>query len=429
MKRFLIALAIVLGLGFSTVIMAKGRFEVQNPGHPNVVILVGGTETIYFVRSEMNCWTTRLAGRVGNFGGRIVIKFTQPQLIKLRYAECEENPEVSAQARAFWASIFFNFQYRWEVVRNNQQIIRPSVTPLQGGWYYEEFNFPDGSMGEDDERAYLVPKASLCVTDIESGRVDGRDLRRAIFVTLRDTNVVLYNVYCIKWQDNLVLKMSAQQMKSELSTRYGGTYNNSTVRYMDRTGNFVSATRTPTASRTPTIGSSMKIPSGVTALHIPRAGHICWGEKVGNYSNALVEYTRNEGRSIQIVNGGCETTGNYTAWQILKHLESKGIKYKSYEFPMIPTITNTPTVTIVAKLSHDWSGGKATWLIPVNGSVCWGTQIGPHVLKVVEFTKQINHALLFKDAFCVQNTVHSRDDVFNHLKRTGKRVEGAVYYP
>lgn len=421
--KFKIGLIVVLVCLVSALNSKASGFSwgIENPGPPNVIVLVGGTEREVAVSTEMNCWTTKINGRIGNFSGRVVLKFKTPQKIKMIYAECENSSEISAESRAFWASRYYRNQYYWKILGRNQTVQNPTPTVISNSSLgYDTLQFFDGPGNN-----YSLPKGIYCVTEIYGDSIVAGDTSKFIFKTVSEIpSIELDGVFCFDFYE-------ANRHITEVQARllvfhyYGfGNYSRLKIRYLGRKGNIVTPTRTPTKTITPTIGSSISIPAQVTAMFKPRIGDICWGQEVGQYRNHIVEFTKNVNYSIYIKNGGCITHGNYSSWQVLQYLKSTGLNYKLIEVPLIPTITPTPTVTIVPKLVHDWASGKASYLVPIKGTICWGDQVAGKKLFVVEFKKNLQYAILIQNGFCAHTDRYTAADIFNHLIRNGKRLTG-----
>jgi hypothetical protein len=200
--------------------------------------------------------------------------------------------------------------------------------------------------------------------------------------------------------------------------------------YVGRGGVAVTATYTKTVTRTPTIGSSLNLPNNESiSLIKPRIGDICWGKEVGNYRYSIVEITQNLNYTIPIKKGGCVTHGHYTGIQVKNFLAKQGMDYKLVDFPGIPTVTRTPTVTVISELRYDWSSGNSGFLNPTKGVICWGQEIAGRKNHIVEFTKDLPQAVLIKHSFCAFNSRYSVSDIYNYLTRNGRRIDAISKFP
>jgi hypothetical protein len=200
--------------------------------------------------------------------------------------------------------------------------------------------------------------------------------------------------------------------------------------YVGRGGVAVTATYTKTVTRTPTIGSSLNLPNNESVSLIkPRIGDICWGKEIGNYRYSIVEITQNLNYTIPIKKGGCVTHGHYTGIQVKNFLAKQGMDYKLVDFPGIPTVTRTPTVTVISELKFDWSSGNSGFLNPTKGVICWGQEIAGRKNHIVEFTKDLPQAVLLKYSFCAFNSRYSVSDIYNYLTRNGRRIDAISKFP
>jgi hypothetical protein len=180
------------------------------------------------------------------------------------------------------------------------------------------------------------------------------------------------------------------------------------------------ATATSTATATPVLIADKIVPINVSALHIPKAGDICYGQVVGNLGNKVVEFVADFQTGIEVRGGGCFTSKYYNLGQVLRYLESKGIRlgYESLPKPSLtPTRTLIPTATIVRFLAIGLSTtGTKSVLIEAN-TICWGAKVGNIEYKVVKFQRSLSTPLNITKGGCTYGQNLNAEDVFNYLRR------------
>ncbi len=180
------------------------------------------------------------------------------------------------------------------------------------------------------------------------------------------------------------------------------------------------ATVTSTPTATPALIADKLVPINVSALHIPKAGDICYGQVVGNFGNKVVEFVADFQTGIEIRGGGCFTSKYYNLGQVLRYLESKGIRlgYESLPKPSLtPSRTLIPTATIVRSLAIGLSTtGTKSVLIEAN-TICWGAKVGNIEYKVVKFQRSLSTPLNITKGGCTYGQNLSAEDVFNYLRR------------
>jgi hypothetical protein len=181
-----------------------------------------------------------------------------------------------------------------------------------------------------------------------------------------------------------------------------------------------SSTRTNTPTVTPVLAPDKVVPSNVSTLHIPKAGHICFGQVIGDVRNSLVEFVTDYSTGIEISGGGCFTKKYYSLSQVMRYLESRGVKYGYLSLPrptLTPSRTLPPTATIVRYLAIgiQTDGVKDVILDP--GTVCWGKKVGTHEYKVVRFQKGLTTSTRIIVGGCTVGQNLSAEDVYNFLRR------------
>ena len=196
--------------------------------------------------------------------------------------------------------------------------------------------------------------------------------------------------------------------------------NTPTATYTNTASSTRTATVTSTTTATPVLVADKIVPINVSALHIPKAGDICYGQVVGNLGNKVVEFVADFQTGIEIRGGGCFTSKYYNLGQVLRYLESKGIRlgYESLPKPSLtPTRTINPTATIVRFLAIGLSTtGTKSVLIEAN-TICWGAKVGNIEYKVVKFQRSLSTPLNITKGGCTYGQNLSAEDVFNYLRR------------
>ena len=532
--------------------MKVSAYGVENPGPPNSIeVTVGENEREVIVLKGMNCWTTRLAGYIGSFRGRNVLKFNANQKpIKMRYVNCEGSTDVSSEARAFWASKVYRFKYEWKFIGSGFATQNPTPTEFSG--LYDDLEFTNlrnvdlkngtfcysygGSIPTREntgtplptfltataeekltrtqaavntstsfaltttqaavmtstpaamtrtqaaadsltstqeaaektstaiglvspsvtatydplETETLTPTPSVTAsrTRINTASVTlTRTPTRTFYVIgalnvnqpllakiTSDMNIPVMNARCWNFYDANAstntegVKIPVDKVVVFAETQTGVKI--SKTHYVGRGGIAVTATKTKTVTRTPTIGSSLNLPNNESVSLIkPRIGDICWGKEVGNYKYSIVEITQNLNYTIPIKKGSCITHGHYTGTQVKNFLAKQGMDYKLVDFPGIPTVTRTPTVTVISELKYDWSSGNSGFLNPTKGVICWGQEIAGRKNHIVEFTKDLPQAVLIKHSFCAFSSRYSVSDIYNYLTRNGRRIDAISKFP
>lgn len=177
-------------------------------------------------------------------------------------------------------------------------------------------------------------------------------------------------------------------------------------------------TNTPTA--TPALVPDKIVPINVSALHIPKAGHICYGQVVGSLRSKVVEFAIDFQTGIEISGGGCFTSKYYSLDQILRYLESRGIRYGYESLPkptLTPSRTLIPTATIVRYLAIGLNTDGIKSVVIEVGMVCWGAKVGNIEYKVVKFQRSLSTPLNITKGGCTYGQNLSAEDVFNYLRR------------
>lgn len=504
--RLLVLIMLLFGFFYSNV----KAYGVENPGNPTVTVTVGEVETEVTVKSGMNCWTTRKAGYIGSLNGRYVVRFTANQKpIKMKYALCEGKVDISSEARAFWASKFYRFNYSWKIADAEFSILNPTPTFYEpdrngnsyydtyfsGGTYYvangtfcyaraeptlavsytptitktptrtntpsptlttsmtpTETLTPSVTETEDPDNPYTVtPTASitstatrvrtstLTITPTRSPtftrvvKIGDTPISESLLIKITsNTNLYMAGTSCFDFYDrnyNLIGEfVTMNEVKNFVKRRYGTEPHD--TKYIGRGGKFVTVTAKASVTRSPTIGSSINLPNNDSISMLkPRIGDICWGKEIAEYRNTIIEFTQNINYGIPIKNGGCITNGQYTSLQVQEYLRNLGFNYSVIDLPKIPTITRTPTLTVISELISDWRSGSASWFNPKKGVICWGEEIAGQRYSIVEFTKDMPSAVLIKHSLCTFNLRYTVGDIYNYLIRNGKRIDKVIKYP
>lgn len=181
------------------------------------------------------------------------------------------------------------------------------------------------------------------------------------------------------------------------------------------------STRTSTPTVTPVLAPDKIVPRNVSTLHIPKAGHICYGQVIGGTKNVIVEFVAGYSTGIEIIGGGCFTQKYYSLSQVMRYLERNGIRYSYVSLPrpaLSPSRTIQPTVTIVRYLAISMrTEGQIDFLVTEPGTVCWGAKVGSEEYKVVKFTRSLTKPIRVVSGGCTVGQGLSAEDVFNYLRR------------
>jgi hypothetical protein len=186
------------------------------------------------------------------------------------------------------------------------------------------------------------------------------------------------------------------------------------------------STRSSTPTVTPVLAPDKIVPSNVSTLHLAKAGHICYGQVVGGNKNSVVEFVSDYSTGIEISGGGCFTQKYYSLNQVMRFLESRGIRYGYVSLPrptLTPSRTLSPTITIANNLviSIGVDGVKDV-LISEPGTVCWGKKVGNAEYKVVRFQKVSAIPVRVVSGGCTVGQNLSAEDVFNYLRRVRNTI-------
>ncbi len=422
-------------------------YGISNPGMPkSFPVTVGENEQHVIISKGMNCWTTRLSGRIGNFYGRWVIKFaTNQQPIKMKYVQCEGSTDLTSERRALWTKSYYRFHYQWKVIGSNFQTITAiAYNP------FEKFEVTD----IDNEETRVIRKGTICTGAPEGIASPGLgfpgvvkfgdrivDSNSVLLIFETTIKIKLKNVRCWEFKDseNRIIG-NFIDISSLKKTFQGWGYKKLVLWNIKGINEFV--TSTPVNNPKPTISSTYEFPNNesVTLLK-PKIGDICWGTEIASYKFTIIEFTQNLNYSIPVKRGGCITNGLYTSQQVQNYLETRGLFYQIEDFPKIPTVTRTPsitrtytvtrtpTLTLIPRLNVDWATGNQAWYNPSKGVICWGQEIAGRKFHVVEFTEDISAAVLLKNCFCTFSSRYTVRDVYNYLVRNGRRIDAISKFP
>jgi hypothetical protein len=216
---------------------------------------------------------------------------------------------------------------------------------------------------------------------------------------------------------NTSTAIATETETSTLTSTVTSTSSRTSTRTPTRTS---SSTRTNTPTVTPVLAPDKVVPGNVSTLHIPKAGHICFGQVIGDVRNSLVEFVSDYSTGIEISGGGCFTKKYYSLSQVMRYIESRGVRYGYLSLPrptLTPSKTIPPTVTIVRYLAIGMQTDGVKDVILDPGTVCWGKKVGTHEYKVVRFQKGLTTSTRIIVGGCTVGQNLSAEDVFNFLRR------------
>ena len=191
--------------------------------------------------------------------------------------------------------------------------------------------------------------------------------------------------------------------------------------------------RTSTKTATPVLKPNWEISELVTTIIKPEKGDICWGKVVDKYFNVTVEFTKNYNSGIQLRGGGCFKSKYYPFSEVFFYLFKKGIKYDAIQLPeerkVTPTITLSPTITVIPRLPEEWKTVYRSKFRAFTGTICWGDKVADFEYKVVNFTKDSRSDFWIVNGACYAGEKYSPEDIYNYLKRNRKPINGIVNTP
>jgi hypothetical protein len=326
------------------------------------------------------CWTWHQpTGRIGPYTipkdkQLLVIKFLEPQgLTLVNTVACEVSESIKPEERASWSNSREPGYYPWSRI----------VT------YYVDGNMAVVTLTQ-------TPSTTLTPSNTP-------------FLTETNTSTVTFT-------STPTPSRTASNTATETETSSATVTNTATSsRTSTRTA---TVTNTPTA--TPALVPDKIVPINVSALFIPKTGDICYGQIVGGLRNNIVEFVADFQAGIEISGGGCFTSKYYSLGQILRYLESRGIRYGYESLPkptLTPSRTLIPTATIVRYLAIGLNTDGIKSVVIEAGTVCWGAKVGSIEYKVVRFQRSLSTPISITKGGCTYGQNLSAEDVFNYLRR------------
>jgi len=360
----------------NTVEIVSPKTPTPKPAPPPTLVFYTGdsidTTQNYAPRKNDICWTwNQYIGRIGDYripSGKqaLVIKFLTDQTVLLvNNVICENSDTRTPEERASWLNYREPWYYPWNkivtyYVSDSMEIVTLTATPTVTN----------------------TGTATGTATQTQTSTVTETETRTE---TITPTATV-----------------TSTQTRTKTPTPT------------------VTITSTPTI--TPALMPDKLVPVNVSTLHIPKSGHICYGHVIGELRNRIVEFVSDYQYGIEISGGGCFTSKYYTLSQVMRYLESRGIRL-SYESLPRPTLTPSrtlpPTATIIKQLLIGLSTDRVKSILVQAGTVCWGERIGNMELKVVRFQKNLTSPIFIYRGGCSFGQNLSAEDVFNYLKRNG----------
>jgi len=362
---------------------------------PTIIFTAGSSDRYYTPKKGDICWTAdRYSGRIGYYriiGANILLvtKFLTDQTpMILNTASCAQEESVSPYERAAWVLDKNRMSRTWNII---------------GVYYITE----DGGMHTsltDTPTATETPTVTSTVTT-------------SVTNTITETATETYtSTPTVTSTSTPTPSRTASNTATETKTSSATVTNTATSsRTSTKTA---TVTNTPTA--TPALVPDKIVPINVSALFIPKTGDICYGQIVGGLRNSIVEFVSNFQAGIEISGGGCFTSKYYSLGQILRYLESRGIRYGYESLPkptLTPSRTLIPTATIVRFLVIGLNTDGIKPVVIESGTVCWGAKVGSIEYKVVRFQRSLSTPISITKGGCTYGQNLSAEDVFNYLRR------------
>lgn len=394
---FVFLFVFFIGLKSSSTGVSANEVVTPTPtiGNPNFVFNIGyasSSRAAYAPRKGEICkiWSDNSSGyfgaiRPGNYNkAYLFTKFTSDSVVSLEAnnVECEFSSEYSSEDRLNWYTTHQTYKATYTI---------------------------------NNSKAVYVDGASLSIVTLTNTVTPSITPTSTVTETPTPTSAATPNV-----TDTSTATATATFTSTPSRTAsYTATETETMTATNSRTAtSTATVTETPTA--TPALLPDKIVPINVSALHIPKAGHICYGQVVGSLRSKVVEFVIDFQAGIEIIGGGCFTSKYYSLGQILRYLESRGIRYGYESLPkptLTPSKTLIPTATIVRYLAIGLNTDGIKSVVIEANTVCWGAKVGNIEYKVVRFQRSLPTPISITKGGCTYGQNLSAEDVFNYLRR------------